>query len=237
MTKRVLALLLALPASVAACGGDDTPPPPACDVDETYNPPIVASNFVTGVNNPFFPLVPGTTWRYMEGANTVDVTVTTDTKVILGVTCIVVRDTVRAGTEVIEDTFDWYAQDGRGNVWYLGEDTTEFAGGMPTTKEGSWEGGVDGAKPGIIIPGMPMVGQSYRQEYYACHAEDMGEILTLDASVTVPLGMYTGCIQTRDTTPLHPDAEENKWYCSGLGIVLSVDLATDEREELISMTP
>jgi len=77
MTKRVLALLLALPASVAACGGDDTPPPPACDVDETYNPPIVASNFVTGVNNPFFPLVPGTTWRYMEGANTVDVTVTT----------------------------------------------------------------------------------------------------------------------------------------------------------------
>ena len=156
-----------------------------------------------------------------------------DRKVILGVSCTTVHDVARVGHEVIEDTYDWFAQDSTGAVWYFGEDTKEMSGGAVVSTEGSWEAGVDGAKPGIIIPTDPVVGQTYRQEYYACEAEDMGEIVSLDASAAVPFGSYTGCLKTRDFTPLEPDANENKYYKPGVGLVLSVDVATGDREELI----
>jgi hypothetical protein len=148
-----------------------------------------------------------------------------------------VHDTASIAGEVIEDTFDWFAQDKDGAVWYMGEDTKEYSQGMVVSTEGSWEAGQDGAQPGIIIPAMPMVGDKYRQEYYACEAEDMGEILELDATATTPAGSFTGCLKTRDTTPLEPNVNEEKYYCPGTGLVLSVDIATDEREELTMVTP
>ena len=216
-------------ALVAAAGCGDAP----------YNPMIEPARFVTGVDNAFFPLVPGTVYEYdvLETDETVTVTVTADTKIVMGVTCMVVRDIAKSGGQVVEDTYDWYAQDDAGTVWYFGEDTTAFDGGQ-SSKEGSWEGGVDGAKPGIIIPGTPRVGAVYRQEYYAGEAEDQGEILSLDAAVTVPYMTFTGgCLKTRDFTALEPDVEEHKYYCPGVGPVRAEAVkGGPEHEDLITVT-
>ena len=221
MIKRSLLLL-----AVAACGGDP------------YNPTIDPTRFVAGVDNPFFPLVPGTVWEYdvVETDETVTVTVTNETKVVMGVTCVVVRDIAKSGGQIVEDTYDWYAQDTDGTVWYFGEDTTAFDGGM-TSKEGSWEGGVDGAKPGKIMLGTPKVGERYRQEYYEGEAEDEGEVVGLNVSITVPYGSFTGCVETRDFTPLEPDIEEHKYYCPGVGQVRAMQTkGAPEHEDLVAVT-
>jgi hypothetical protein len=212
-------------------GGDN------CPIDESYKPNSDPALFVSAVDNPLFPLVPGTKFVYQGGDETVEVTVTADKKDIMGVSCTVVHDQAKVGGEVIEDTFDWYASDSSGAVWYFGEDTKEMSGGKVVSTEGSWEAGVDGAKPGILIPATPEIGQEYRQEYYACHAEDKGTILTLDASTTVPAGSFTGCLKTHDFTRLEPDVSEEKYYCPGKGLVLSVDTNTGDREELVMVTP
>lgn len=208
-----------------------------CKVDTSYAPTIDPANFVAGVDNPLFPLVPGTTYIYEAGPETVETTVTNETKVILGVTSVVVRDTAKLNGEVIEDTFDWYAQDKDGAVWYMGEDTKELDSGKVVSTEGSWEAGVDGAKPGYIIPPNIQVGQSWRQEYYACEAEDEAEALDLNASETVPFGSYTGCLKTHDYTGLDSSLNENKVYCPGVGLVVAIDMNSGEREELKSKTP
>ncbi len=224
--------VLAAVAIGGCTGGKDK-----CEVDATYDPAIVPSNFVSGVTSPLFPLPVGRTWTYSEGPQTVVVTVqSTSAKVILGVNVVQVRDTVTLGAETVEDTLDWYAQDLSGNVWYMGEDTKEYENGQVVSTEGSWEAGVDGAKPGLIVKANAAVGDIYRQEYYPCHAEDMGEITSLDSPVTVPYGSFTGCVQTHDFTPLEPDVNESKWYCPGFGVVLSVDNNTGEREELLTVT-
>ena len=142
------------------------------------------------MDNPYFPLVPGTVLIY-EGTSdgereVVTIRVTHETKEILGVTCIVVRDTVEVAGEIAEDTFDWYAQDIDGNVWYMGEDTREYEDGKVTSNEGSWEAGVNGALPGVIMPSHPEVGLAYTQEHYAGEAEDKGKIVALGEHVTVP---------------------------------------------------
>jgi hypothetical protein len=224
-------LLSLVVGSVAGCGGDD------CKLDPSYDPAIDPARFVGAVTNPLFPLVPGTKLVYEGGGEHIEVTVTSERRAILGVSTVVVRDTATVNGAVTEDTYDWYAQDRDGNVWYMGEDTKEYENGKVVSTEGSWEGGVDGAKPGILIPAVPVVGQPYRQEYAACEAEDMGEVLAVDQTVTVPAGTYSGCLQTKDTTPLEPDVQENKYYCPGVGLVLSVDVGSSGREELVQKTP
>jgi hypothetical protein len=229
---------LVLLGAAAGCGGDDDGGMVECPpLDTGYDPPIDPANFVADVTNPLFPLVPGSSFMYTEGEHgTVEITVTTDRRTILGVSTVVVHDVARLDGEIVEDTFDWYAQDVDGAVWYFGEDTTELRAGRPVTMEGSWEAGVDGAKPGLIVPAMPMVGMTYRQEYYSCHAEDFGEILSLAEDVTVTAGTFMGCLQTHDYTPLEPEVNEQKWYCPNVGVVLSMDIETGEREELVSRT-
>ncbi len=235
--KSFLGLALAL--SSAACGGSNNDPAgqPDCQVDSSYDPTIDAASFSATVDNPLYPLVPGTTFTYEAGAETVVVEVMTETKMILGVECAVVHDQASVAGEVIEDTYDWFAQDSTGAVWYFGEDTKSLSGTKVVSTEGSWTGGVDSAKPGIVVPANPTVGTTYRQEYYACHAEDMGEVVSVDASETVPAGSFTGCLETKDTTPLEPDVEEHKYYCPGAGLILSIDATNGEREELVSVTP
>ncbi|MEW5702906.1 MAG: hypothetical protein AB1792_11855 [Candidatus Zixiibacteriota bacterium] len=226
----MLPLLLA--ALSAGCSSTDS----KCKVDTSYNPSINAGAFVAAVTNPLFPLQPGTVFVYAEGEDTVEVTVLAEKKTILGVSCTIVHDVLRSGTEVIEDTYDWFAQDTAGAVWYFGEDTKEMSGGHVVSTKGSWEAGVDGAQPGILIPSHPSVGQQYRQEYYACVAEDMGEVLDLNASADVPFGTFTNCLRTRDFTPLEPDVNENKYYFPGIGPLLTVDLTNGTREELVRVT-
>ncbi len=220
-------------------GGDDAGGAGGgCVVDTTYQPAIDPASFVAAVDNPLFPLVPGTTWTYAEGSGVVTTTVTEDTKIIMGVTCVVVHDTLTDGGQIVEDTFDWYAQDESGAVWYFGEDTKEYEQGVVSSTAGSWTGGVDGALPGILIPATPKVGDpEYRQEYYACEAEDVGQVVAVDEAVTVPFGSYTGCLKTHDTSKIEPTVSETKFYCPDVGLVLSVDDVTGEREELTALAP
>jgi hypothetical protein len=143
----------------------------------------------------------------------------------------VVHDTATFNGELIEETEDWFAQDSDGNVWYMGEQTTAYDPGMPPSTVGSWEAGVDGALPGILMLAHPKVGQQYRQEYYAGEAEDYAIITSLDESASVPAGDYTGCFKIDERSVIEPDAQEFKYYCEGVGNVL-VEEAGD-REELL----
>lgn len=230
-----LVILAMVVAALAACGsrGNDAYNGPLGNVpqasmeipsvDGPYDWTIDAKNFVAGVDNPYFPLVPGTVLVY-EGQSdgereVVTIHVTDRTKEILGVTCVVVRDTVEVAGEIHEDTFDWYAQDVDGNVWYMGEDTKEFENGRVSSTEGSWEAGVDGALPGVIMPADPEVGVAYTQEHYAGEAEDKGKIAALGESVTVPHGSFDEVLVTEDWTPLEPKFLEHKFYAPGIGVV------------------
>lgn len=202
-----------------------------------------AAEFVRLIDNPYWQMAPGSRWVYRETdsegtVQRVEVTVTDQTKTILGIPATVVHDIVTEDGEVIEDTFDWYAQDVTGNLWYLGEDTTEFENGKAVSTEGSWEAGVDGAEAGLIIPAEPKAGMVYRQEYYEGEAEDVGEILSLDERVDVPFGAFNDVVMTKDTTPLEPDVLEHKFYAKGVGPVLVIALSGGGgREELLSFEP
>jgi len=212
-----------------------------CIPDDTYMPEIDPEKFTTVIDNPLLPLAVGSKWVYESADEKVTVTVTDMTyTTAIGVAAIVVHDEVRSidTDELLEDTFDWYAQDDEGNVWYMGEDTAEYFHGEVTTTAGTWEAGVDGAQPGIVMHAMaPDVSTKYRQEYKACEAEDFGEIYELDASETVTAGSYDNCIRTRDNSPLEPNVNEIKTYCPDVGQVLESDEATGERlEELVDYT-
>jgi hypothetical protein len=208
-----------------------------------YDPVIKPEDFVAGVNNPYYTLTPGKTFVYekISGTETerVEVEVTSGTKVIMGVTCMVVTDTATVNSEVVEDTIDWYAQDKAGNVWYFGELSKQYQNGELVSLEGSWQAGVDGAKPGIVMKAHPAVGDTYRQEFALGVAEDMSEVLGLNESATVRYGngnTFNDCVKTKDFTPIKPDAMENKFFSATVGqVVLTVDTTTGDREELVQV--
>ncbi len=239
----VAALALAL---AAACDGGAMPrlratirPFPAALSASPYKPLIDPSRFSTKIDNPYFPLTPGTVLTFKgtsEGEQEVDiVTVTTQTKTILGVSCDVVRDEVKVAGETTELTFDWYAQDRDGNVWYFGEDSREIEEGKIVSREGSWEAGKNGAQPGIIMPGRRTVGLAYRQEYYAGHAEDQAKIVSLTETVSVPYGSFRRVVVTEDSSRLDPKIVEYKYYAAGIGLVLEKNIkGPQETLELVS---
>jgi hypothetical protein len=206
-----------------------------------YDPAIDPANFTVNIDNPFFPLVPGAERTYHKqtkaGLEVTTVTVTSDTKVVQGVTCRVVRDVVKVNNVVEEDTLDYFAQDLAGNVWYFGELSMEFANGELASLEGSWCAGVDGAKAGIIMKAAPAVDDTYRQEFFLGEAEDAATVLSLTATASVPYGDFTNCLQTRDFTPLEPGPGEHKYYAPGVGLVLEVDVESGTRVELVSIMP
>jgi hypothetical protein len=190
---------------------------------EPYRPRVAPADFVSVIDNPYFPLSPGTTLVYRGVSDgereVVKVTVTDKTKQILGIRATVVRDRVFVDGKLAEDTFDWYAQDKGGNVWYLGEDTKEFEDGKVVSTKGSWEAGVDGAQPGVIMPGHHEIGVIYRQEFYEGEAEDVAKVVALDDTVDVPAGSFDGVLVTEDWTPLEPKLLERKYYARGVGVV------------------
>jgi hypothetical protein len=198
------------------------------------------SDFTTKIDNPYWPMEPGTRWVYRETDSEgtrqkVVVTVTNRTKRIAnGITARVVRDVVTEKDQFVEVTDDWYAQDRRGNIWYLGEDTTEYENGEAVSKAGSFEAGVDGAQPGVIMPAHPRPGLTYRQEYYKGEAEDRARIVSLREQAEVPAGHYRKVLMTRDWNPLDKKALEFKLYARGVGPVLAVSVSGgSDREELI----
>lgn len=214
---------------------------PAIDPANFVGVTFVDVTFVDVIDNPYFPLTPGTTLVYEgdtgDGREHEEFAVTHNTKVILGVRCIEVHDTVTRDGELIEDTLDWFAQDRAGNVWYFGESSESLRGGRVVSVGGSWLAGVDGAKPGIVMEAHPAVGDVYRQEFLLGTAEDLGEVVDLHATVAVPAGTFNNCLQTKDFTPLEPDAFESKFYAPGVGTVLEIDEETGERLELLRVDP
>jgi hypothetical protein len=188
-----------------------------------YAPEFDPDNFVRKVDNRFFPLVPGTRYLYVgeeDGERETNVVVVThDRKNILGISAIVVLDRVFVDGELKEKTFDWYAQDKHGNVWYLGEDSKEYEEGKVVSTAGSWEAGVKGAVAGIIMPAQPQPGQHYRQEFFRGEAEDEARVTGVGVDVTVPHGTFHGCIRTIEWTRLEPGITEAKWHCPGVGFV------------------
>ena len=229
---------IAIAVPLTACGGADRGSlPQGADPVE-----LEPADFTAEIDNPYWPMSPGARWIYRESGpdgaeQRVVVTVTNETRVVMGIEARVVHDVVTEEGELVEDTFDWYAQDADGNVWYLGEDTKEYEGGKVATTAGSWEAGVDGALPGVIVPAEPEVGMTYRQEYYAGEAEDAAEVLSLSERAEVPYGSFEDVLLTKDFTPLDPDVLEYKLYARGVGPVLVLGVSGgSDREELLRLT-
>jgi hypothetical protein len=198
-------------------------------------------DFVSRIDNMYFPLRPGTTFHFsgtQDGkARRVSVFVTHKTKMILGIRATVVLDQVLVGGRREEKTFDWYAQDRHGNVWYLGEDSSDFVKGKWVRSDGSWEAGVKGAKAGIVMKANPRVGDVYRQEYYAGHAEDMAKVLSRTKSVAVTYGSFEHALETSEWTPLERGVLEHKYYVKGVGNVRTIMVkGGSEEEHLVSIT-
>jgi hypothetical protein len=198
-------------------------------------------DFVTRIDNKYFPLRPGTTFLYrgtQDGKpRRVTVFVTHKTRNILGIRATVVLDQVLVGAKAAEKTFDWYAQDKHGNVWYLGEDSSDYVKGKWVRSDGSWEAGVNGAKPGIVMRAHPSVGGVYRQEFYAGHAEDMAKVLSTATSVSVSYGSSEHALEMSEWTPLERGVVEHKYYVRGVGNVRTIMVkGGSEEEHLVSIT-
>jgi hypothetical protein len=236
MPSRLLLLLtLAFAASCGSSDGNEAPAPAQPLPTGTGPVELDPADFSADVDHPYWPMEPGSKWVYEEDGRRVVVSVTDRTRTIAGIKARVVHDVVTENGQVVEDTFDWYARDRRGNVWYLGEDTTEFEDGKAVSKEGSWETGVDGAQPGILLPAHPKPGQAYRQEYYKGKAEDRAKVLSLTESAEVPYGSFDTALMTEETTALEPDVVEHKYYVRDVGPVLATSISGGGgREELVS---
>ncbi len=234
---RPLAPLAILTAALLGCANNPTGPTPV------YNPQIPAA-WASAVTNTYFPLVPGTVKNFSGqtpgGLETITYEVLQATKVVNGVTAAVVLDRVYLAGNLIEETFDWFAQDTAGNVWYLGEESREIQNGQVLNTEGSWEWGVDGALPGIYMWADPAahVGEEYRQEYYQGVAEDLGKVITLSQSITVPGGSFTNCIVTEDRVGADPSQPlAHKTYCPQVGSVHELALDGSTPVVLESQSP
>jgi hypothetical protein len=183
-----------------------------------------AAGFVSAVDNPLFPLPPGTTYSFtgqQDGIPTSDVmTVNRKQKQVFGVDCTEVHDQAFANGILVEDTLDWYAQDIDGNVWYFGEDTKELdANGNVISTQGSWQAGVNGAQPGIIMEASPQLGDFYYQEFSQGVAQDVAQVVSLDGSTCVSYGCFDGLVVTKEWSQLEPNVVEQKYYASGIGFI------------------
>jgi hypothetical protein len=231
----VATLLAAL--AIGGCGSSSSSPGDAGSGAKAAGT-IDPKNFTSRVDNPYYPLAPGTTLRYRgaEGdrSATEVLTVTHQVKRILGAPCVVLRDRLVVGGRVVEDTRDWYTQDRAGNVWYFGEDTrTLDEHGHVKSRGGSWEAGVNGAKPGLFMPAHPRVGRVFQQEYYKGHAEDRFRITSVKASVRVAYGSFEKtALRTEEFSRLEPGAVAAKYYALGIGKVEEADIEGEDHERL-----
>ena len=188
------------------------------------------------IDNKYFPLNAGTTMIYngtSDGDPTRDVfVVTNDTKQILGISTRVVHDDAYVKGDHEETTNDWFAQDDQGNVWYMGEFTTDLSN--KGSHEGSWEAGVKGAKAGIVMEAEPKVGDTCKQEVAKDVAEDKGSVLSLNEKITVPYGSFSNVLKTKDFSPLEPDIVENKYYAQNIGQIKAISIKGESEVETLT---
>jgi hypothetical protein len=262
MLKRRLAATLVIGILSAGCAGtsaspplpspsistlETSPLPPATVAPQTASsgpsggssapPSIDPANFVAVVDNPWYPLIPGTTLKYRgtkDGEPAIDeIRITGKTRVVDGVTCLAVDDRLWQSGRLAEKTVDYFAQDRSGNVWYFGEDTAELdEHGKVTSREGTWHSGVDGASAGMFMEASPTVGHVLEQEHYPGHAEDRFQVIDLAATVRVPFGAFHDALLTKEWTPLEPDVIDHKFYVRGVGEVSEVTVK-GPKEELV----
>jgi hypothetical protein len=239
---RALAAAAVAASTLAACSsGDLSSASTSADRlpqgDETVR--LDPADMTVDITNKYWPMTPGQTWVYEEtdGDGTVtrdEVTVLDRTQTIDGIEARVVHDLATQNGQTVEDTTDWYAQDSQGTVWYLGEQTAEYANGQVSSTEGSWVAGKDGAQPGVLLPADPAPGTTYRQEYLEGEAQDEARVLSTDERAQTPTGTYDHALLTRDTTPLEPDLVELKWYVPDVGPVLTLTPSGEvSREQLV----
>jgi hypothetical protein len=221
------ALLAAGACTASAENAQPEAPPPIPTYQETstgYSVEIDPQGFAETIDNPYMPFTPGSTWRLEgkteDGVEIDTITVLDDTRKVMGVTTTVVKDVVKLrGEGVVEKTWDWFAQDLRGNVWYFGEDTAEYENGKVVSRAGAWEAGVDGALPGIVMPAEPLPNDATRQEFYTGEAEDFGWVVQIGLSRDVPAGSYDDVIKILEWSPLEPRIVVEKLYAPGVGIL------------------
>jgi hypothetical protein len=239
--RRIAVLAAACAALMAGgCGGDSEDGSKSAGLPIGSEPVrLDPSDFTTRIDNRYWPMAPdgaaGRGWVFRSSEERIVVSVTGKKKSVAGIDALVVNDTARDREgNLVEVTDDWYAQDGEGNVWYLGAAAKEYEGGKVVSTDGSWEHGVDGAYAGVVVPAEPRPGLKYRQEHYKGEAEDVSRVLRVDARVTVPAGAFEDCLETRDTTALEPDVVERKYYAPDVGPIMAAVAGETPRDELVS---
>jgi hypothetical protein len=235
-------------AVIAGCGSSSNSPPakqgqsgqtaPPADIapaSASYNPKIDPAKFTGRITNRYFVLTPGTT-RIMKGSKdgvpqTHTTHITRKTRTIMGVPCQVIKDVVTSNGATVEIAYDWYAQDDKGNVWYFGESTKDYdAKGVVISTKGSWEAGIDNAKPGIVMPAHPKPGPAFYQEFRPGVAEDKGRVLKVGQTVRTKAKTYHDAIVIRDSNPLDPTLVQHKWYVPDVGVVKSIRTGSSHTE-------
>lgn len=207
--------------------------------DGPYNVEVDPEDFLTVEEatadpHPYFPMAAGMRWVYEKENEVIEVTVLPEVKEILGVECFVLRDVVHEGDTLVEDTFDWFAVDKEGNVWYFGEIVKNYEDGELVSLDGSWKAGVEGAQPGIVMLAEPKVETLYRQEFFLGEAEDLAEVIDDSATESVPAASCDGdCVVTEEFTPIEPGHVAHKYYAPGVGLILGINQENGEREELV----
>ncbi len=247
MTIRILAATAIVPLTAALLGSSAVSgsAPNRCDQPGPYDLPhgsetvdLDPAEFTTDIDNPYWPMTPGNRWVFTETApdgtrQHIDIVVTRRTRMISGIEARVVHDVATEHGELVENTYDWYAQDSGGTIWYLGEFTREYEDGEVVSTAGSFEHGADGAQAGVAVPAKPTPGCSYRQEYSAGVAEDRGRTLTTKDDIKVRGVRYRDVLSTSDRTPLEPFVLEHKFYASGVGPVEAVEVSPGASREVL----
>jgi len=249
MKTKYFCIMAIVALMVGACAPAATPPVVAPTQESMepanngYTVDINPADFVAVVDNPYFPHIPASKFVYegqtKDGLERVEIVILEEPKVVMGVTTTVMRDTVYLDGQIKEDTYDWLAQDKDGNVWYFGEDVSDYENGVMTSKAGSWEAGVDGALPGIVMFGDPVahLGETYLQEYYAGQAEDTADLISVSQNMEIPFGSFENVVQTYDYTPLDLNSQEHKFYAEDIGQIKSIDLKTGDEVVLVEYIP
>ena len=208
-------------------------------------PNFAASTFSepSTITHPLLAYTPGLMTEFEaetdEGTETILVEPLTETRTVNGILCRVVRDRVWLDGDLIEDTRDWYAQDDAGNVWYMGEEVVNYeydddGNLLGTDNDGSWEAGVDGASPGIIMWANVAPGASYYQEFYEDEAEDMAIVIATGVTVELEDGTeIENCVRILEWTPLEPDSLEYKYFAPGMGVIVEEKATGEERVEIV----
>ena len=246
VSKRTVSIVLGLAILTGACGssggkrassttqaGSGTTTT-TTSVSVNYHPNIDPANFTNQITNPYFPLKPGAQY-VLDGVRDgrpqhTDVTVTRETKMIMGIPMVVVRDVVTNNGALEEKTTDWYAEARNGDVWYFGEATAEYTNGQVSSTQGSWEAGVDNAQPGIIMKGKPTIGVSYRQEYRPGVAEDVAKVGATGLTYRAGGTTYHNVVRTDDRNPLNPDKLDQKYFAPGFGLIYTKKLSAGHAE-------